>query len=386
MKKLEWRSLLKIGISIFLLYLCIHYWPSVSGFIATVFSAATPLLIGLVTAYLINILMSFYERHFFVSSKNKTVSKIRRPLCLIGAVITLAGVISLVIGLVVPQLAACVKMLIDELPGAIEFLIAKLENYKFVSDEIINTLSSIDWKSKIGDIAETLTTGLGSVMDVAISAVTSVFSVVSNAIIGFIFAVYLLLGKDKLFAQIKRLRNRYIPEKKAEKIAYVIGVADDSFHRFIVGQCTEAVILGSLCMIGMLILRLPYAPMIGALIAFTALIPIVGAFIGAGVGAFLILMESPVKALVFLVFIVILQQLEGNLIYPKVVGSSMGLPGIWVLAAVTIGGGVLGIWGMLIGVPVAAVVYRLIKNDVSAKENAEADAAEAEKTTETAKE
>ena len=324
-------------------------------------------------AYLINILMSFYEKHFFAVRNNNVVLKIRRPVCLIGAIVTLASVIILIICLVVPQLTACVKLVIDELPDAIEKLLTKLEDYKFVSDEIINTLQSIDWKSKIGDIAKTLTSGLGSVMDVAISAVTSVFSAVTNVIIGFIFAVYLLLSKDKIFAQLKRVQEHYVPKEIGEKFSYFVGVANDSFHRFIVGQCTEAVILGLLCMIGMLLLRLPYAPMIGALIAFTALIPIVGAFIGAGVGAFLILMESPVKALIFLVFIVVLQQLEGNLIYPKVVGSSMGLPGIWVLAAVTLGGGVLGIWGMIIGVPVAAALYRLIKNDVIAKENLKSD-------------
>ncbi len=368
MKKIEWKSLLKIGLSIFLLYLCIHYWNNVSSFIGKAFSAATPLLIGLVMAYLINILMNFYERHFFAKKQSNIILKIRRPVSLIGAILTLAGVIALIIGLVVPQLAACLKMLVDELPDAIEKVIAKLEDYRFVSDEIINTLQSIDWKSKIGDIAKTLTSGLGSIMDVAISAVTTVFSAVTNIIIGFIFAVYLLLSKDRIFSQMKRLEKNYIPENKAEKLSYFVGVADDSFHRFIVGQCTEAIILGLLCMLGMLILRLPYAPMIGALIAFTALIPIVGAFIGAGVGAFLILMDSPVKALVFLIFIVVLQQFEGNLIYPKVVGSSMGLPGIWVLAAVTIGGGVFGIWGMLIGVPVAAVIYRLIKKDVIYKE------------------
>lgn len=373
MKKIEWKSLLKIGISIFLLYLCIHYWPQVSSFVGKVFTAASPLFIGLIMAYLINILMSFYEKHFFAVRNNNVVLKIRRPVCLIGAILTLASVIILIICLVVPQLTACVKLVIDELPDAIEKLLTKLEDYKFVSDEIINTLQSIDWKSKIGDIAKTLTSGLGSVMDVAISAVTSVFSAVTNVIIGFIFAVYLLLSKDKIFAQLKRVQEHYVPKEKGEKFSYFVGVANDSFHRFIVGQCTEAVILGLLCMIGMLLLRLPYAPMIGALIAFTALIPIVGAFIGAGVGAFLILMESPVKALIFLVFIVVLQQLEGNLIYPKVVGSSMGLPGIWVLAAVTLGGGVLGIWGMIIGVPVAAALYRLIKNDVIAKENLKSD-------------
>lgn len=368
MPKIEWKTCFKVGLSIFILYLCIHYWPSVSNVISTVFSAATPLLIGAVAAYLINILMSFYERHYFPNSKKESVISSRRPVCLVGAVITLAGIIALVIGLVAPQLVACIKMLIDELPGAINMLIAKLEEWDIGSEKIINTLSAIDWKSRIGEIAKTLTSGLGSVVDVAFTAVTSVFSLLSNGIIGFIFALYLLLSKDKLSQQIKKLEKRYIPEKKAKKIAYVAGVANESFHSFIVGQCTEAVILGTLCMIGMLILQLPYAPMIGALVAFTALIPIVGAFIGAGVGAFLILMESPVKALIFLVFIIILQQVEGNLIYPRVVGSSIGLPGLWVLAAVTLGGGVLGIWGMLIGVPIFAAAYRLIKADVNKEE------------------
>ena len=144
----------------------------------------------------------------------------------------------------------------------------------------------------------------------------------------------------------------------------MVGVINDCFHRYIVGQCTEAVILGVLCMLGMMIIRLPYATMIGALIGFTALIPVAGAYIGAFVGAFMILTVAPVKALIFLVFIVVLQQLEGNLIYPRVVGSSLGLPAIWVLAAVTVGGGVLGVPGMLLGVPLTAAVYRLVRNDV----------------------
>ena len=159
--------------------------------------------------------------------------------------------------------------------------------------------------------------------------------------------------------------NRYIPEKRLVKVNHVLEITNDSFHRFIVGQCTEAVILGALCMVGMLILRLPYAAMMGAVIAFTALIPVVGAFIGGAVGVFLIMMESPVKAIIFLVFLVILQQIEGNLIYPRVVGSSMGLPGMWVLAAITVGGGVFGISGMLVSVPLAAAAYRLLKENVN---------------------
>lgn len=369
MKKLEWKTLLRVGALIFALFLLIHYWSNISGVIGTVISAATPIFIGLVMAYIINILMSFYERHYFPKSTKKTVLKSRRPVCLTGAILSIIGIVALVIVLIAPQLANCVKLLVAELPGAIKLAINKLKELNILSDDLFNSLSAIDWKSKIGDIVKTLTTGLGSVMDVAVSAVTSVFSGVSNAVIGFIFALYLLLDKNRLSGQVKRVSDRYIPHRFAEKITHILSVANDCFHRFIVGQCTEAVILGTLCMVGMLILRLPYAPMIGALIAFTALIPIVGAFIGAGVGAFLIFMESPIKAVIFLVFIVVLQQIEGNLIYPKVVGSSIGLPGIWVLAAVTVGGGVLGIGGMMIGVPAAAAVYRLIKENLNSPEN-----------------
>ena len=365
MKKLEWKTLLKIGTVIFALFLLIHYWTNISGVIGTVISAATPIFIGLVMAYIINILMSFYERHYFPKSTKKTVLKSRRPVCLTGAILSIIGIVVLVIVLIAPQLTSCIKLLVAELPGAIKLAINKLKELNILSDDLFNSLSAIDWKSKIGDIVKTLTTGLGSVMDVAVSAVTSVFSGVSNAVIGFIFALYLLLDKNRLSGQVKRVSERCIPHRFAEKITHILSVANDCFHRFIVGQCTEAVILGTLCMVGMLIFRLPYAPMIGALIAFTALIPIVGAFIGAGVGAFLIFMESPIKAVIFLVFIVILQQIEGNLIYPKVVGSSIGLPGIWVLAAVTVGGGVLGIGGMMIGVPAAAAVYRLIKENLN---------------------
>ena len=247
----------------------------------------------------------------------------------------------------------------------IDMLVKKLETFDVVPDDIINSLSSIDWKSKIGELTTTISSGVGNIIGVAFAAVSSVFSVASTIVIGFIFALYLLLDKDRLTTQLRLVIEKFLPERVVEKGNHILNIANDCFHKFIVGQCTEAVILGSLCMVGMLILRLPYAPMIGALVAFTALIPIVGAFIGAGVGAFLILMVSPSKALIFLIFIIVLQQIEGNLIYPRVVGSSMGLPGIWVLAAVTVGGGVMGIPGMMIGVPLMAVIYKLVKENIN---------------------
>lgn len=367
MKKLENKTLIKIALAVLGVYLVIHYWTNISGAVGTLFSAATPILFGFVISYPLNILMNFYERHWFPNSKKKAAEKSRRPVCLIGSLLTIAGIIALIGVLIAPQLVNCIKLLIAEVPAAINVVVEKLKTIDFISKDLINTISSIDWKSRINDIFDTVTSGLGSAMDVAVTAVTSIFSVVANIVLGVIFAVYLLLDKNRLMKQIGRVSEKYIPERWFSKISHVLGVVNDCFRRFIVGQCTEAVILGGLCTIGMAILRLPYAAMIGALVAFTALIPIVGAFIGAGVGAFLILMESPMKALIFLIFIVVLQQVEGNLIYPKVVGSSIGLPGIWVLAAVTVGGGVMGIWGLLIGVPVAAAVYRLVKEEVTEK-------------------
>ena len=367
MKKIENKTLIKIGLAVIGVYLVIHYWSNISGVIGTVISAASPLLFGFVISYPLNILMEFYERHWFPKSKKSAAEKSRRPVCLIGAILTVMGIIALIGVLIAPQLVNCIKLLVAEVPAAINMLVEKLKTIEFISKDLINALSSIDWKSRINDIIGTVTSGIGSAMDIAVSAVTSIFSVVANVVLGLIFALYLLLDKNRLVNQIKKVSEKYVPEKWLRKSTHVLGVVNDSFHRFIVGQCTEAVILGTLCTFGMMILRLPYAAMIGALVAFTALIPIVGAFIGAGVGAFLILMESPMKALIFLIFIVVLQQLEGNLIYPKVVGSSIGLPGIWVLAAVTVGGGVMGIWGMLIGVPMAAAFYRLVKEDVNRK-------------------
>ncbi|MBQ7101447.1 MAG: AI-2E family transporter, partial [Clostridia bacterium] len=198
MKKLDWKTCFRIGLSAFVLFLCIHYWPGISGFIGKCFSAAAPVFTGLVMAYIINILMSFYERHYFPNSKKKAVDSSRRPVCLTGAILTVIGVITLVTVLITPQLVNCIEMLINLLPGAIEKLIARLSGLEFVSDELIASLSSIDWKSRIGDIAQTLFSGVGDVMNVAVSAVSSVFTGIMAFVIGFIVALYLLIDKDKL--------------------------------------------------------------------------------------------------------------------------------------------------------------------------------------------
>ena len=367
--KLEWKSCFRLGATVFLTFLAIHYWSSLTGLIGVLFSAASALIIGCVIAYVLNILMSFYEKHYFPKNQSKAVEKSKRVVCMLAAMLTLVAVVVLIIGLVLPELAACIRLLIAEIPEAIDSAVAWLEETGLLAtvmtEDAVASLMSINWQEKMTELISVLAAGVGGVAQVAVDAVSATVSGVAQFVIGLIFAIYLLIGKETLGGQVNRLMEHYLKPAWNEKIRYVVGIFDNSFHKFIVGQCIEAVVLGVLCIIGMTILRLPYAMMIGTLIGFTALIPVAGAYIGAGVGAFMILTVLPVQALIFLVFVVILQQLEGNLIYPKVVGSSIGLPGVWVLAAVTIGGGIMGIPGMLLGVPTVESVYQLVRNDLN---------------------
>ena len=363
--RFNFKDLLKLGTGIFLLYLCINYWKDVAEIISMVISAASPLIIGGTVAYFINIIMSFYERHYFPKSKKQFVIKSRRPVCMMIAFLSVIAVISLVIRLVVPQFVSCIQLLLKELPGSLSYLVSKGYELHIIPENLAEILMDIDWQSRIGGIVEMLTAGVGNIMNVAVKTLTTVFSGVVTTLLSIIFAFYILGSKDRIKAQFIRVCGHYLKPLWFKKVFYVFDVLNDCFHRYFVGQCTEAVVLGVLCTFGMWIFRFPYAPMIGALVAFTALIPVAGSYIGAIVGAIMLLTISPLKSLMFLIFIVILQQIEGNLIYPKVVGNSIGLPGIWVLAAVTIGGGIMGVAGMLIGVPVAAAVYRIVRDDIN---------------------
>lgn len=370
--KLDTKDYIKIILGFFCLFLGITYWDTAASLMANLLRASTPIFVGLIIAYILNILMSFYERHYFPKHlKSKVVLKSRRVVCLLAALITLCGIISIIIWLVIPELISCIKLLVADIPPAIEKLLANEHIRNLLPEDILHELYSIDWKSKIADNAKALTSGIGDAAGTIFSAVSSVGSGIVTAAIGLVFSIYLLLGKDKLQNQCKRILNAFLPDKLNNKIYHIANVLNESFHKYIVGQCTEAVILGSLCIIGMLIFRLPYAVMIGTLIGFTALIPVAGAYIGAIIGAVMIFTVSPMKALFFLIFLVILQQIEGNLIYPKVVGKSIGLPAIFVLSAVTIGGRLMGIGGMLIGVPIASALYTLFREQIYNKENSD---------------
>ena len=361
---IRWRDCVKVGVSIFVLYLFIHFWPGAVALAKTVIGAASPLVLGAAVAYVVNILMSFYERHWLLHSSSAAAVKSRRVVCLVFAYLTLIASVVLIVALIVPQLVSCVRILLAEVPGVMTRGVAFIQSLDIVPQDLIEPLLSIDWQSKLLDIVTTVTSGVSNVMGAVISTVSTVFSSVVTGLLALIFSIYILLGRENLKRQFGKLLHRFLSPKWLGRVCYVLHTVDDCFHRYIVGQCLEALIIGALCAMGMGVLRLPYATMIGALVGFTALIPVAGAYIGAGVGAFMILTVDPIQALIFLVFLVILQQLEGNLIYPRVVGSSLGLPGIWVLAAVTVGGGILGIGGMLLGVPLAAAAYRILRDDV----------------------
>lgn len=366
--KIEIKKYLSIGFTAFLLFLSVYYWKAFTHLVGVAFKAAVPLLVGCVIAYIANILMSFYEKHYFTKSTKTAVRKSARPVCMMGAFLTVIFIVVFVIRMVVPELISCIQLLFAEVPDAMKSLAHVLSKSDWIPENILGSFQNIDWHSTFTKIFNVLTNGIGSTVNFAVSALTSVVSSVMNMVIGTIFAIYLLLGKERLLSQCNRILENYVRPKWNAKLHYVLSITNNCFHKYIVGQCIEAVILGALCAAGMFIFRFPYAIMTGTVIGVTALIPVAGAYIGGAVGFLLILSESPLLAVLFVVYLVVLQQLEGNLIYPRVVGSSIGLPGIWVLATVTVGGGMLGIAGMLIGVPVAASLYQLLRLDINAKE------------------
>lgn len=364
MKK-EWKLFVRLGVTGLLLFLAIHYWDSFSGIVNLMFEASIPLLVGCAMAYIANIMMAFYERRLWPPERGQKLASLRRPACLILTFLSVAAILFLVLGLVVPQLYRAIKLLFVQITTWAKNLGSMQDLAAILPEEVIQWVEQTDWNTAMRQALKWLTSGVTGTVGVVVGTVGSVFSSVVNLLLAFVFSIYLLLGKEHIRGQFKRLFQVYLKEKHRNRLYYVLNTLNDCFHSYIVGQCSEAVIIGVLCTLGMLLLRLPYALAVGALVGVTALIPVAGAYIGGIVGALLIVTVSPFKALLFIVFIVLLQQLEGNLIYPKVVGTSIGLPGIWVLASITVGGGVMGILGMFISVPVAAALYRMLRADVA---------------------
>ena len=333
------------------------------GIIVYILKLIMPFIIGIGIAFVLNILLKIIETKVYpkiFKKKTKRSEKLKRPICLVSVMVLVLALISLIFKLVIPELINAVEIFSDSLPKYTEIIENYLEEKQFSEENIkmvTDTLNEVQKKA-----TSFVMTNTEEIAQRIFDMATKVVSYIVNGVIALVFALYILAQKEKFIHQVNKVMKAFLDKKVIEKIDTVVGITNKAFYNFASGQFVEALIIGVLCFIGMIILRIPYATTISVLVAFTALIPMFGAFIGTAIGAFLILMIDPIKAIIFIIFIIILQQFEGNLIYPKVVGRSVGLPGIWVLVAVTIGASTFGIIGMIISVPLCAILYGVLVN------------------------
>ena len=323
----------------------------------------SPFVLGAALAFILNVPMRAIEKLLGGVSK----PGVRRALALLLTFVAIILVLALVVILLIPQIDATAKTFIAELPGFFRRVEVVISEFLAENPQILQWLTentnfeNFDWATIVQKAVEIAGNSVSSIVNGAFSAVGSVFSVALNAVIGLVFALYCLGRKEILARQGRRLIYSLLPEKACDEIVRILRMTNSAFSNFISGQCLEALILGCMFAVSMAIFNMPYIPLVSVLIAVTALVPIVGAFVGCIVGALFILVDSPMLAVWFVVMFLVLQQIEGNLIYPKVVGTSIGLPGMWVLVAVTVGGDTMGITGMLVMIPLAAVVYSLMR-------------------------
>ena len=337
-------------------------------FLGKVISIFSPFLLGIILAFVLNVLNNFIEKKIFGKIKpSKIWNKIKRPLCITLSLILVFLTIFFVMNLLIPQLKNSASLFTDTLPAYKEDIIGILNKFDIDESTVNKVGEYLDNFGKV--ITDYIKGNSKDVITVTTEVATSLIAIISKAVIAIVFAIYIIAQKETLKRQFNKLMSAYLKPRTVNRINKYASMANTTFSNFVTGQCLEALIFGSLCFLGMLILRLPYATTIAVLLGFTALIPVFGAFIGTFLGAFLILMISPIKAIIFVVFILVLQQIEGNLIYPKVVGKSVGLPGIWVLLSVTIGASVGGILGMLIATPLCSLLYILLRQAVNDRIN-----------------
>ena len=333
-----------------------------------IWSILFPFVLGGVIAFVTNVPMSFLEKKIFtkVKKENKAVGKLARPISLLLTIVLGIGVIALVMFGVIPQLTRTMGTLVMSISDFIPQMQSWIREFSHNNQEIMNLVNQIQFQpdQAIKWGISFLENGAGNMMNTTVSAVGSIVSGVATFFIAFSFSCYILFQKEKLHLQIRKVFFVFLPKEKAEAFLRICSLTYRTFANFLTGQCLEAVILGCMFVVILSILRMPYALLIGVLIAFTALVPIFGAFIGCAVGSFLIFMVNPKQAILFIIVFLVLQQIEGNLIYPHVVGESVGLPSIWVLAAVTIGGNLMGIVGMLVFIPLLSVLYTIFREFV----------------------
>ena len=368
LSKLSMKKIRELIIFTVLLVVALWKFEVVIDVLKTIWGILFPCVLGGAIAFVINVPMSFLEKKIFGKTKdeNKVGKKLARPISLLLTIILAVGVIALVMFGVIPQLTRTMGSLMISIANFVpqmqnwirDFSHNNQEIMKLVNQVQFNQDQAIKWGISI------LGSGAGNMMNTTMSAVGSLISGLTTFFIAVSFACYILFQKEKLHVQVRKVFFAFLPKQKADAFLKVCSLTYRTFANFLTGQCLEAVILGCMFVITLSILRMPYALLIGILIAFTALIPVFGAFIGCAVGSFLIFMLSPKQAILFIIVFLVLQQIEGNLIYPHVVGESVGLPSIWVLAAVTVGGNLMGIVGMLVFIPLLSVFYTIFREFV----------------------
>lgn len=361
MEKKKSNNLVIIIICLVAGILFIINFNSILGFVHKILSLFTSLFIGIAIAFILNNPCMFIES--MISKKTNIQKKsVKRGISITITYILLILVITLLIRFVIPQLF-----------NSVQGLVNNLGTYFNNLQDIVNNITSFigadpvdlsDLSTFISSYVDKIINSVSQLITQIITITANVISVIVNVFIAMIFSIYFLASKEKILRNCKLILSTYLSEKIYDKIAYVYHIVVDTFNNYIIGQVTEAFILGILCFIGMIIFRFDYPLLISVIIGVLALIPIVGAYIGGVISFFLLLLISPIKAIWFVVFLVVLQQFEGNVIYPRVVGKSVGLPSMWVLLSIIVGGGLGGPLGILLGVPVASVFYTLIKNDV----------------------
>ena len=368
LSKMSIKKIRELIVFTALLVVALWKFDVVLGVLKTIWDIIFPFVLGGAIAFLTNVPMSFLEKKIFenVKKKNKIVRKLKRPISLILTIVLVVGVIALVMFGVIPQLTRTMGTLVTSINDFIPQMQSWIGEFFHNNQEIMNLVDQIEFDpdQAIKWGISLLGNGAGNMMNTTMSAVGSIVSGVATFFIAFSFACYILFQKEKLHIQIRKVFFAFLPRQKADTFLKVCSLTYRTFANFLAGQCLETVILGSMFVVTLSILRMPYALLIGILIAFTALIPIFGAFIGCAVGSFLIFMVNPQQAILFVIVFLVLQQIEGNLIYPHVVGESVGLPSIWVLAAVTIGGNLMGIVGMLVFIPLLSVLYTIFREFV----------------------
>ncbi len=361
--KFEKKQVYYVVIAFTLCFAIQAYWSSGAQLLNTFYTASFPFLMGAGLAYIINIVMSAYEKLYVRLFKNTWLIKLKRSISMILAYLTFTVIIIWIFSIVLPDLIKSLSFLMTIDTKQITKLINELGDNKLVAQALEYLGAGNDLATTIQKYSQQVLKQVLTVLTSLLTSVTTLASTILNLFISLVFSIYVLASKEKLGRQFNLLIDTYLG-KFAKTVHYVIGILHQRFHGFFVGQTMEAIILGTLTATGMFIFKLPYAATIGVLVAFTALIPVVGAYIGLCIGFILIATQSITKAIFFVIYLIILQQFEGNLIYPRVVGNSSGLPGMWVLLAITVGGSLWGVLGMLIAVPLSASIYQIIKDHV----------------------